>query len=1121
MAVRWVPKLEKRGMNAFPVFRRAACLALLLCAALCAASFSADAAATVEIAFDRTPHRLADGPEGSVRFSADAPEVSLTVFSRSPEWIEAEARLTAEQAGGTPQGAPLAEDGLFLAPGERKALRLAPSGGFRPGRYRVLLDVGGSSLAPMTFEVVAKGEARASASEGASLPTPSPELLKPPAGEGRSAAAEQAPETPRSGLNIALGALGGKVERWTSQFNDRAFAAANLVDGLRSQTIGGDVDFCNPCGWRAEDATFPQELVFSFYRGREALVDAVVIDTASLSPMESGKPMASRFPVDVEVWTADAERPGEFVLRASAALEQTPGAHVVAFPPARARFLKLRILSTQGRAAPQLAEVGVLEAAEPERSVVRDLPRDIASPALGGAMVWFTSDERGNEAGMLLEPGGQGWRSADGSLPQSFVFAFHRDRIARIGSVEIAPSGSGPKTDPASLPRTVALSVSDSSPVEGFREVARVAFSPGEGTKTVPIHTPARFLRVDVLENHGGKSTVLGHVRIFEDPDPSALSVLSEYSDPGRIPAEGSAPGSGGRVTAESEPNDTPVQAGELTEGSVTTGVLEPAGDVDYYRFRLDGSEPRRLHADFSGRAAAELLTSSGDVLSRIIAGADPGRTVQPGEYLLKVFTPPSSVVLVWDASRSMKGVLGELGRAVREYLESLPRDVRVRMIEFADRPRTLLPSFSSDKRELLGALEGAFTADMGSVLYDALAEGARLLAEERGERTIVVFCDGGTEGSRTRHSALWKALRESGIRVSAIGFGASLDDWNGAIGSSNERMLRHIALATGGRFLRAESDEELAALYRLLADDLRGDPAYSVGIRFSGGTGRLNVLPREERATEIMRKMPPRMELILDASGSMNRRIGGKDSPRRIDLAKKALVEVIDSLPDSSIVALRVFGRRIREGRKGACQDTELLVPFGPLDKTALKKKVQGIQALGTTPIAYSLKKAGEDFPPGPGERRILLITDGKEECGGDPAATVAELRRSGLTVRVDVVGFALEDEADREASRRVAETSGGLFFDTRDGEGLKEGILRTLSPAFDVLGESGEPVAHGVVGGGPLDVPEGTYTLALHLADGVVSVPGVRIEHGRMTEVRLDEEAGRIVGRPSLPAR
>ena len=48
--------------------------------------------------------------------------------------------------------------------------------------------------------------------------------------------------------------------------------------------------------------------------------------------------------------------------------------------------------------------------------------------------------------------------------------------------------------------------------------------------------------------------------------------------------------------------------------------------------------------------------------------------------------------------------------------------------------------------------------------------------------------------------------------------------------------------------------------------------------------------------------------------------------------------------------------------------------------------------------------------------------------------------------------MGFGLEDEADRKASRRVAEVSGGAFFDTTDGEGLKESILKTMNPVFEV---------------------------------------------------------------------
>jgi hypothetical protein len=239
------------------------------------------------------------------------------------------------------------------------------------------------------------------------------------------------------------------------------------------------------------------------------------------------------------------------------------------------------------------------------------------------------------------------------------------------------------------------------------------------------------------------------------------------------------------------------------------------------------------------------------------------------------------------------------------------------------------------------------------------------------------------------------------------------------------------------------------------------------------------------------------------------------------MDLAKQVLGEVIDSLPDSSVVALRVFGHRIREGQKGACQDTELLAPFGRLDKAKLKRIVNGIRALGTTPLAWSLKKAGEDLPPGSGERRILLITDGREECGGDPAATVAELRRSGILVQVDVVGFALDDESDRKASRRIAEVSGGVFFDARDREGLKEGILRSLAPSYDVLDKTGKVVARGKAGGDALDVPEGVYRIAVRLAGESLTISDVRVEQGCSTQVRLEREGGKIVGRPDLPAR
>ena len=102
---------------------------------------------------------------------------------------------------------------------------------------------------------------------------------------------------------------------------------------------------------------------------------------------------------------------------------------------------------------------------------------------------------------------------------------------------------------------------------------------------------------------------------------------------------------------------------------------------------------------------------------------------------------------------------------------------------------------------------------------------------------------------------------------------------------------------------------------------------------------------------------------------------------------------QIIDRLPDDLRVALRVFGHRIRERQPGDCQDSELVVPFGKIDKARLRDRVRRIQALGTTPIAYSLQQVGRDFGTARGEKMVILVTDAKEECGGSLSAAVSEL--------------------------------------------------------------------------------------------------------------------------------
>jgi hypothetical protein len=139
----------------------------------------------------------------------------------------------------------------------------ASKGGFSPGDYRIDLAVNGGPAQSLPFTVV---------------PLLPPVVL-----------AEQA-KVPR-GFNIALAALGGKGEAATSEYDDKTWAAANGIDGTVSIREGG---------WSSKDHTLPQDLLFSFYQTREALIAAVVIDTTT---PETVKQLAN-IPKHVEIWTS-------------------------------------------------------------------------------------------------------------------------------------------------------------------------------------------------------------------------------------------------------------------------------------------------------------------------------------------------------------------------------------------------------------------------------------------------------------------------------------------------------------------------------------------------------------------------------------------------------------------------------------------------------------------------------------------------------------------------------------------------------------------------------------------------------------------------------------------------
>jgi len=201
-----------------------------------------------------------------------------------------------------------------------------------------------------------------------------------------------------------------------------------------------------------------------------------------------------------------------------------------------------------------------------------------------------------------------------------------------------------------------------------------------------------------------------------------------------------------------------------------------------------------------------------------------------------------------------------------------------------------------------------------------------------------------------------------------------------------------------------------------------------------------------------------------------------GKD--RRIDIARATLTKLVTStIPAGTPFAFRVFGRL-----EDSCQ-SDLDVPLGPLNVDAVSAKIKALEPKNgaKTAIGASLELVASDLKSVQGERLIILLTDGEETCGGDPAAAIEKLKKSGATVRVNIVGLAIDDAQLAATFKHWADAGSGAYFDAQGAAALNDAMAQAMRPRFEVVDAQGVVVAEGLAGGEPVRVVPGTYTVRL----------------------------------------
>ncbi|MFC7934436.1 VWA domain-containing protein [Streptomyces cinereoruber] len=209
-------------------------------------------------------------------------------------------------------------------------------------------------------------------------------------------------------------------------------------------------------------------------------------------------------------------------------------------------------------------------------------------------------------------------------------------------------------------------------------------------------------------------------------------------------------------------------------------------------------------------------------------------------------------------------------------------------------------------------------------------------------------------------------------------------------------------------------------------------------------------LLPTHAAADAPAAKEPPKVELVLDVSGSM--RAQDIDGKSRMAAAKQAFNEVLDAVPQEVRLGIRTLGADYPgQDRKQGCKDTRQLYPVGPLDRTEAKTAVATLAPTGWTPIGPALLGAAKDLEGGDATRRIVLITDGEDTCAPlDPCQVAREIAAKGIHLVIDTLGL-VPDAKTRQQLTCIAEATGGTYTSVHRTEELSRRVRQLVDRAAD----------------------------------------------------------------------
>lgn len=680
----------------------------------------------------------------------------------------------------------------------------------------------------------------------------------------------------------------------------------------------------------------------------------------------------------------------------------------------------------------------------------------------------------------------------------SFVVGFHDNRAAQVTRLTWT-DGPAALQEPGALFPAVTVEVSIGGGAGPWEPLADWRLErDADGTATLRLDAPtwARFLRftapkvVDAEGTPGRHYYAPDAVAAYERvADESYRSALAEWGTARRAATYEYMTGTAAPAVADGSGNDSPATATQLAPGQTVAGTVEVAVDEDWYRLSIPAGHnylELALGGDPTIAFDHELVDAAGAPVGYDVRADGDGLVLTlyaaPGDYYLHLFEPKRSVVFSWDTSGSVSSYQAITYNSLAAFATGLngEREAAQLLAFDSPRPRWLMPYWSTDPARVQRAIT-EFDRDADSSNSEAALLAATVaLADRDGTRAILLMTDAESDGG-VLTPELWQAFDAVRPRVFTFEISSGGTDYA-------QDLMQDWADVNGGVYSLAAGVGEFDVGFARASCLLRRPKRYTLELTTAAaalpGPGSLVVRQAPGAA-------PAAVEIVFDASGSMGRELPSGE--QRITAAKRTLAELVgEVLPEGTPFALRAFGHITPT----SCE-SRLDVPFGPLDRAEAMAAVEAIapKLLSQTPIADSLLNVPDDLAAAAGARTVILITDGEESCGGDPAEAVREARKRG-PLDLAIVSLGLEPEA-LAVFERLAADVGASYVDVASYEALAAAVAEALNPAFEVyVARTDELVARGRVGGEPLELAMGVYDVRVLTAPveefRAVRVPG-----------------------------